>query len=146
MNKPQRLPSLEALNDKELSQKRKDIMICIRDAKTPAQKEQYVLQLQAVNQIKKQRQQLLIEFGGRLPVDDEQNDMTTIHDQLCTKLNILKANGLDRIADEIEKQITLTIKKGGMFYHIDRELDDEIEKIAEREKQSEHDRHPDAPV
>jgi hypothetical protein len=62
MNKPQRLPSLEALTDKELSQKRKDIMICIRDAKTSAQKEQYVLQLQAVNQIKKQRQQLLIEF------------------------------------------------------------------------------------
>lgn len=45
------------------------------------------------------------------------------------KIDKLKAYGRDRIAQEVEKQIFLTIMKWGALYHIDKQLDEELDRV-----------------
>lgn len=49
------------------------------------------------------------------------------------KLQILKNNDRERIAQEIEKQIFLTLNKWWALFHIDRILTEEIDKIPNRQ-------------
>ena len=72
MNKLLITKDLERLNNQELSNKRKDILLCIKSCRKESL-QMYNEQLDAVDEIISTRNQLTINFD-RPPVDDSQNN------------------------------------------------------------------------
>lgn len=72
MNKLLITKDLERLNNQELSNKRNDILLCIKSCRKESL-QMYNEQLDAVDEIISTRNQLTINFD-RPPVDDSQNN------------------------------------------------------------------------
>lgn len=69
-----RVQSLLKLNDEQLEQKRQDIMICLRDAKTEASKDAFEYQLATVEEIQSTRYDLAVTLKRKLADDTHNNE------------------------------------------------------------------------